>query len=160
MGQSIFIVDPAYGDVNQFEDPSDAVIEEIEDARANFEVAEELLKLVGRDPDACVIDELTTLAYERNRKRPALTTAELAQVVTAVRGLTEDYQAQGYLDSTYKQSREQIERLCGKTHVLPYDKTNDATQRHLLIQTLARVATLEDVLQRAIDMKAYVALSE
>jgi hypothetical protein len=160
MGQSIFIVDPAYSNVHWFEDPSDAVIEEIEDTRSDFEIAEELLKLVGRDADQQVIRRLLRTAYERDEERPALTTAELVQAVAAIRGLTETYQAQDYLNHTYGQSQEQIERLRGKTHVLPYEKTDDANQRHLLIQTLACVATLEHVLQRAIDMKAHVALSD
>ena len=160
MGQSIFIVDPAYGDVHWFEDPSDAFIEEIEDMRDHFEVAEELLKLVGRDIDARVLDELTTLAYERNRKRPALTTSELVQAVAAIQGLTAEYLMKGYLDDSYGQSPAQIELLQGRTPVLAYDKTIDGNQSSLLIQTLAKVATLEKVLQRAIDMKAHVALSD
>ncbi len=159
MSHEIFIVDPAYADVNRFEDTCEAVWEEVEDLRNQFEVAEELLKLVGREHDAQVVDELTTLAYERNRKRPALTTVELVQVVAAIHGLTADYLAQGYLDNTYGQSPAQIELLRGRTPVLAYDKTIDGNQSSLLIQTLAGVATLEKVLQRAIDMNAHVALS-
>jgi hypothetical protein len=160
MGQSIFIVDPAYGDVNQFEDPSDAVIEEIEDTRDDFEVAEELLKLVGRNDDQQVIRRLLRTAYERDEERPALTTSELVQAVAAIRGLTAEYLAKGYLDDTYGQSPAQIELLRGRTPVLAYDKTIHGNQSSLLIQTLAKVATLEKVLQRAIDMKAHVALSD
>ncbi len=159
MSHEIFIVDPAYADVNRFEDTCDAVWEEVEDLRNQFEVAEELLKIIGRNEDQQVIRRLLRGAYERNEERPALTTAELVQVVAAIHGLTADYLAQGYFSSGYVQAPEQIERLRGKTSVLPYDKTDHANQRHLLIQTLAGVATLEDVLQRAIDMNAHVALS-
>ncbi len=160
MGQSIFIVDPAYGDVHWFEDPSDAVIEEIEDMRSQFEVAEELLKLIGRDRDAHLLDETTTMAYERNRKRPALTTSELAEIVAAIHGLTASFREHGYLGLDNIQSQEQIERLSHKTTALAYDKTHEGNRPYFLIQTLAGVATLEKVLQRAIDMNAHVALSD
>jgi hypothetical protein len=159
MSEEVFIVMPGYDDPELYTDPSDAALEEVRYVRNYFNVSEDLLKLIGRDSDRKVIRTLLREAYERNDDRPKLTTEEAAKIVTAIHGLTEAYQAKGLLDNTYGQSPQQIAALRGKTPVLPYDKTDDANLPHLLIQTLAGVSKLEEVLNRAIVLRAHVALS-
>ena len=140
------------------DDPSDAVIEAHDDMRDEFNVAEELLRLVGRDQHARLVKTLVNQPYERDRTLPVLNTAEITALLDAIHGLTTDFQTLNYLSSSFSQSSEQINLLKDKTSVIPYNETDEANLPHLLAQTLAGVATLEKILRRALDLNAHVAL--